>query len=163
MESTGSKYLQYKRSHFSTQLPISYLYSPSHYWIADQGNGIWRIGFTKFAVRMLGEMVDHGFEIEPSTRVEPGQVLGWFEGFKAMADVYCIASGQFQGRNDDLAKRLNVTNKDPYGAGWLYEVVGQPDPLCMKVEEYKNLLDRTIDKMLEKQSYDDESSTHDPA
>src|SRR5206468_4087450 len=62
METGKPKSLHYKRSHFVTRLPVDYLYSPSHCWIAQQQGYFWRVGFTKFAVRMLGDMVDHGFE-----------------------------------------------------------------------------------------------------
>jgi hypothetical protein len=42
-------------------------------------------------------------------------------------------------------------SKDPYGAGWLYVVQGAPDPNCVDVETYRGILDKTIDRMLEKQ------------
>ena len=99
MEAGKPKTLHYKRSHFVTQLPADYLYSPSHCWIAQQEGDLWRVGFTKFAVRMLGDMVDHGFEVEAGTPVRPGQVVGWIEGFKAISDLFCIAQGNFAGAN----------------------------------------------------------------
>src|SRR5678816_2727905 len=69
MNTGAAKALHYKRSHFATQLPVNYLYTSSHAWIAEQEPGLWRIGLTKFATRMLGEMVDHGFEIEDNASV----------------------------------------------------------------------------------------------
>ena len=84
MEKNPAKTLHYKRSHFSTQLPVDYLYAPSHSWIARGNEGIWRVGLTKFATRMLGAMVDHGFDTPTGARVQPGQILGWVEGFKAI-------------------------------------------------------------------------------
>ena len=151
MESSRPKTLHYKRSRFVTQLPLDYLYGPSHSWIARQGDGAWRVGLTKFATRMLGEMVDHGFELEVGAPVAPGQIIGWVEGFKAISDVYCIADGRFLGANPGLKEKLTPINKDPYGAGWLYAVSGQPDPRCVDVHAYRNLLDKTIDKILENQ------------
>jgi glycine cleavage system H protein len=149
------KSLHYKRSHFATQLPVDYLYSPSHCWIAREGEGVWRIGLTKFATRMLGEMVDHGFETEPDSPVEPGQIVGWVEGFKAISDLFCIAKGEFAGRNPALKEKISLIDKEPYGGGWLYMVKGNPDARCVDVHTYKNILDKTIDKILEKQ-IDDE-------
>ncbi len=151
MEALRPKTLHYKRSRFVTQLPLDYLYGPSHSWIARQGDGTWRVGLTKFATRMLGEMVDHGFELEVGAPVAPGQIIGWVEGFKAISDVYSIADGRFLGTNPGLKERLAPINKDPYGAGWLYAVSGQPDPRCADVHAYRNLLDKTIDKILENQ------------
>jgi len=155
MEAGRPKTLHYKRSHFATQLPLDYLYSPSHCWIARQSDDLWRVGFTKFAVRMLGDMVDHGFEAEPGAQVEVGQVIGWIEGFKAISDLFCIAQGSFAGANPYLKERITVVNKDPYGAGWLYMVKGSPDAKCVDVHGYRAILDKTIDKILEKQKAED--------
>jgi len=151
MEGARQKTLQYKRSHFVTHLPVDYLYSPSHCWIADQAEGLWRVGLTKFAIRMLGEMVDHGFEIETDTPLQSGQIIGWVEGFKAISDIFCIAEGNFSGANPVLKEKITVINKDPYGAGWLYLVKGKPDSKCVDVRAYQAILDKTIDKILEKQ------------
>ena len=151
METGKPKSLHYKRSHFVTQLPVDYLYSPSHCWIARQEGALWRVGFTKFAVRMLGDMVDHGFETEPGARVESGQIIGWIEGFKAITDLFCVAEGNFAGVNPLLKQRITIVNKDPYGAGWLYVIEGQPDAKCVDVHSYGTLLDKTIDRILEKQ------------
>ena len=155
MEAGKPKTLHYKRSHFVTQLPADYLYSPSHCWIARQEGDLWRVGFTKFAVRMLGDMVDHGFEIEPGAPVQPGQIVGWIEGFKAISDLFCIAEGQFAGPNPLLKEKITLVNKDPYAAGWLYGVRGKPDAKCVDAPGYTAILDKTIDKILEKQKADE--------
>src|SRR5438552_15265062 len=97
MEDGKPKSLHYKRSHFVTQLPVDYLYSPSHCWIARQEGDLWRVGFSKFAERMLGDMVDQGFEIKQGARVEIGKIIGWVEGFKAISELFSIAYGQFAG------------------------------------------------------------------
>jgi glycine cleavage system H protein len=154
-ETEKPKILQYRRSRFVTQLPVDYLYSPSHCWIGRQEEGLWRVGLTKFASRMLGEMVDHGFEVEPGVAVEAGQIIGWVEGFKAISDLFCIADGNFAGGNPVLKERISVINKDCYGSGWLYVVKGQPDSRCVDVQAYQKLLDKTIDKILEKQKDED--------
>ena len=151
MNTGPQKALHYKRSHFATQLPADYLYTASHAWIAPVGENQWRVGITKFATRMLGEMVDHGFEKEPGAAVTLGDIVGWVEGFKAISDLYCVVSGQFREGNPALRENVKLISKDPYAAGWLYLVEGTPDPKCVKVETYRDILDKTIDRMLEKQ------------
>ena len=146
-----AKTLRYKRSRFVTQLPVDYLYSPSHAWLARQADGAWRIGITKFATRMLGDMVDHGFEIATGAPVQSGQIIGWLEGFKAISDVFCVVEGHFLNANSVLRDKITLVNKDPYGAGWLYQALGQPDARCADVHAYRALLDKTIDKILQKQ------------
>ena len=151
MAAERPKSLHYKRSHFVTQLPLDYLYSPSHSWMARHDENRWRVGLTKFATRMLGEMVDHGFEMEPNTSVQIGQIIGWVEGFKAISDLFCIGRGKFLGGNPALKETINLISKDPYGAGWLYLIEGAPDAKCVDVHTYRDILDKTIDKILEKQ------------
>ena len=152
METNRPSTLFYKRSHFVTHLPVDALYSASHSWIALQPDGSHRVGLTKFATRMLGELVDHGFEPAPEATVAVGQIIGWVEGFKAISDLYCIAQGTFLGGNPVLKDDLEVLGRDPFVGGWLYRVRGVPDPRCMDVHGYAQLLDKTIDKILEKQS-----------
>src|SRR5438445_13429371 len=113
-----AKTLHYKRSHFVTQLPMACLYSPSHFWLAAQGDELWRVGFTKFATRMLGDMVDCGLELEPDSAIVSGQIIGWIEGFKAISDIFCVLDGTFRGANPVLKDKIEVIDKEPYGAGW---------------------------------------------
>ena len=150
MENDGLKTLFYKRSNFVTRLPLNFLYSPSHCWLA-QHEGVWRVGFTKFATRMLGDIVDHGFNVKPGAQVQTGQIVGWIEGFKAISDIYGVVDGEFRGGNLALAKSLEVIDRDCYDKGWLYEAAGKPGSLCMDASAYQTLLDKTIDKILEKQ------------
>src|ERR1051326_1771251 len=151
MPPSKQKTIHYKRSHFATQLPIEYLYSPAHAWIAQHEAGSWRGGLTKFATRMLGEMVDHGFEVQFRALVSPGQIVGWVEGFKAISDLYCIAEGQFAGGNPALKDNIALISRDPYGAGWLYQIDGRPDSKCVNVQTYRKILDQTIDRILKQQ------------
>ena len=134
-----------------THLPVNYLYSRSHFWLAQQPDGEWRIGLTKFATRMLGDMVDHGFEMQAEASVTVGQIVGWVEGFKAISDVYCVAAGTFLGSNAALCEKISLIDKQPYSDGWLYAVRGTPDTRCVDVHGYREHLDRAIDLILSKQ------------
>lgn len=151
MENEPQKTMLYKRATFVTSLPTARRYSPSHCWLEDRGDNVWRIGFTKFATRMLGDMVDHGFDAAQGMPVQGGDVLGWIEGFKAISDIYCLVNGRFVRGNESLAKDIELVTRDGYNGGWLYEVNGEPDRLCMDVHAYRELLDKTIDQILEKQ------------
>ena len=144
----NSETVAYKRSRFSTRLPLAFRYTASHYWLRESEPGVWQVGFTKFATRMLGEMVEFDFQVQPGTWIEIGQVVGWTEGFKAMSDIYSAASGEFLGANPALAANITLIDNEPYGEGWLYQVRGVPDPGNTGVNGYIAILDATIDKML---------------
>lgn len=158
MDPAPAKSVFFKRSHFATQLPADALYSPSHYWLQREpaasdhcGPDTWRIGFSKFAVRMLGDLVDQGFEVQPGGPIKPGAIIGWIEGFKAISDIYCVVDGTFCGANPSLHGHLELINDAPYTDGWLYRATGTPDTNCMPVTDYVNLLHATIDRMLAQQ------------
>ena len=142
----------YKRSTFVTHLPAACLYSPSHFWLARSDGDRWRVGFTKFATRMLGEIVEVQWEKADAAPVASGEIIGSIEGFKAISDIYCVADGRFAGGNPALRDDIELVGREPYAAGWLYEVEGQPDAKCVNLDQYRALLDTTIDRILDKQS-----------
>ena len=140
--------IPYNRSRFSTRLLENRLYTAGHSWLEQEDDEVWRVGFTKFAVRMLGEIVELGFETEPGSTVETGQVVGWLEGFKAVTDMYSPLAGRFEGFNPAVDEQAALLSNDPYRRGWLFRVRGQPGDDCLDVHGYIALLDTTIDKML---------------
>ena len=140
--------IPYNRSRFSTRLIEDRLYTAGHSWLEREDGEVWRVGFTKFAVRMLGEIVELGFETEPGATVETGQVIGWLEGFKAVTDMYSPLAGRFEGFNPAVDAEAALLSRDPYRKGWLFRVRGQPGDDCLDVHGYVTLLDTTIDKML---------------
>ncbi|QOV92492.1 glycine cleavage system protein H [Humisphaera borealis] len=144
----------YKRNRFQSRLPRKFLYTRSHFWLeelepASDGKApLYKVGFTRFATRMLGEIVEQGFEAKPGSAITVGQTLGWVEGFKALSDVYGVIDGTFEGANTTLNDDPSRIDKDPYYAGWLYLARGTPDPNSTAVDGYMQVLDATIDKML---------------
>lgn len=145
--SAAGQSIRYKRSRFTTRLPADRLYTASHFWLAREDGDQWRIGFTKFAVRMLGEIVEFGFEVKPDEPVATGRIIGWLEGFKASSDLYCVVDGTFIGINPDLAAKADLVHADPYDRGWLYRAQGKPDVAALDVTGYTAVLDRAIDKI----------------
>ncbi len=139
--------LRYKRARFIARFPTDRLYAASHFWLQEQAGGGWRIGFTSFAMRMLGEPVELEFQIGAGLDVQRGQMVGWIEGFKAVTDLYAPMAGCFKGANPRLDEDLAAVKAKPYGKGWLYEMSGEPGEDCVDAAGYAALLDETIDRM----------------
>lgn len=139
----------YKRSRFSTRLPVDRRYTAAHYWLLEDTPGVWRVGFTKFATRMLGDLVEYEFSIPVGAPVDVGQEIGSIEGFKAVTSLFSVAEGEFLGASDGLSSDVTLVESDPYGRGWLYQVNGRPDPQSVDVQGYIAILDATIDRLLE--------------
>ena len=144
----GTPYLAYKRSQFSTRLPTDRLYTKAHFWVADQDDDSAKVGFTRFATRMLGEVVEFEFELAVGAAVEVGQCIGWIEGFKAVSELYAPLAGRFAGPNPDLETAIADIHRFPYDRGWLYRLEGSPPEDCMSPEQYAGFLDGTIDRMM---------------
>lgn len=140
--------IPYKRSRFSTRLPVDRRYTAAHYWLREDTPGVWQVGFTKFATRMLGDLVEYDFSVEPGDAVTVGQDIGSIEGFKAVTTIFSVADGEFLGAGDGLRADITAAETDPYGRGWLYRVRGRPDPASVDVNGYVAILDTTIDRLL---------------
>lgn len=139
--------LRYRRSRFSTRLPLDRLYTPSHYWLREDEPGVWTVGFTRFATRMLGDFVELEFQVRPGEPVQVGQNIGWVEGFKAVTEMYCAAAGEFAGGNPALEQDITLPDTDGYSEGWLYRVRGTPEPAAVDAQGYVAVLDAIIDRM----------------
>jgi len=141
-------YRAYRRNKFATRLPEDRLYTPAHFWLRAVEPGRFQVGFTRFATRMLGEVVEFDFEVAAGSPIEAGQVIGWIEGFKAVAELYTPLSGSFLGRNPELQDRIGEIHSKPYDQGWLYSVAGDAPRDAFDAEGYAGFLDGTIDRML---------------
>jgi glycine cleavage system H protein len=148
----ATPYYAYQRAQFNTRLPIDRSYTKAHFWIAPQDDGFSHIGFTSFASRMLGEVVEFEFEVPEGSSVEAGQAIGWIEGFKAVSELYAPLSGRFAGPNPELEENITFVHRFPYHRGWIYRMEGPTPNDAMSPEEYGAFLDGTIDRMMGKTS-----------
>lgn len=143
------EFVRYKHARFSARLPSHFRYSLSHYWMAEDEEtpGLWRVGFTKFATRMLGELVEAQFEVKPGDTVSSGDQIGYVEGFKAASDLFCVMEGAFAGGNPILEVDACIVKSSPYVDGWLYVVDGKPEETSVDVHGYIEHLNALIEKM----------------
>ena len=145
-------FLPFERAKFKTRLPRGRFYTAGHMWLFEAEPGVWRIGLTRFALRMLGEPVDLDFEAQLDDPVAKGQVVGWLEGFKAVTDLYAPMDGRFRGGNPELDAGLDPVHRSAYDRGWLFALAGSPGEDCVDAEGYASFLEATIDRMLEGQT-----------
>ncbi len=145
--------IRFRHAHFSARFPAAYRYSPAHFWMAPlegppAGAPVrWRVGFTKFATRMLGELVEIVLDVEPGAAITAGMRLGSVEGFKAVSDLVSVIDGRLLGDNPQLTSEACLTHSDPYGAGWLYAAAGELATGHLDVHGYIAHLQETIDRL----------------
>ncbi len=138
----------FRRCGLALALPKNFRYTAAHYWLQKISEpDVWRVGFTKFAVRMLGDFVEVQLAPQAGEKIQLGQTLGSYEGLKAVTEIYSVAAGEFLCVNPALASDGDLTRTDPHGAGWLYEVRGEPDPASLDVHGYLARLNATLDHL----------------
>lgn len=104
--------------------PDDLLYSREHEWLRSPGDapGSVRIGITHFAQEALGDIVYVSLP-EVGSALTAGGACGELESTKSVSDVYAPVSGEVVAVNPALDATPELVNDDPYGAGWLFEVV----------------------------------------
>jgi glycine cleavage system H protein len=104
--------------------PDDLKYTAEHEWVRTPGDsaGSVRIGITHYAQDALGDIVYVSLP-EVGESVSAGDACGELESTKSVSDVYAPVSGEVSARNTSLDATPELVNNDPYGEGWLYEVV----------------------------------------
>ena len=102
--------------------PEDLSYTAEHEWVSGDGAGPVRVGITHFAQDALGDIVYVSLP-EIGDSVEAGNPCGELESTKSVSDVYAPVSGEVVARNEALDATPELVNNDPYGGGWLFEVV----------------------------------------
>lgn len=104
--------------------PEDLKYTREHEWVRTPGEteGAVRVGITDFAQEALGDIV-YAQLPETGTDVTAGEAIGELESTKSVSDVYAPVTGRVALRNEALDGSPELVNSDPYGEGWLFEVV----------------------------------------
>jgi len=107
-----------------TLYPEDLKYTSEHEWVRSPGehDGSVRIGITHFAQDALGDIVYVSLP-EVGATVAGGSTCGELESTKSVSDVYAPVSGEVVAVNSGLDATPELVNDDPYGGGWLFEVV----------------------------------------
>ena len=104
--------------------PDELKYTAEHEWVREPGehDGSIRIGITNYAQDALGDIVYVSLP-DLGERVDAGSTCGELESTKSVSDIYAPVSGEVVSRNESLDATPELVNNDPYGGGWLFEVV----------------------------------------
>jgi glycine cleavage system H protein len=125
--------------------PDNLKYTAEHEWVKSPGDseGSVRIGITHYAQDALGDIVYVSLP-EVGESVSAGDACGELESTKSVSDVYAPVTGEVSATNTALDATPELVNHDPYGDGWLYEVVPADAAAVeglMDAEAYRSTLD----------------------
>ncbi|WP_443628978.1 glycine cleavage system protein GcvH [Candidatus Njordibacter sp. Uisw_002] len=102
-------------------IPAELLYTDSHEWLADNGDGTVTIGITHHAQELLGDIV---FVEAPDVgrSLDAGEEYTVIESVKAASDSYAPIAGEIIAFNDSLEDSPEMVNEDPYIEGWIVKL-----------------------------------------
>lgn len=123
-------------------IPEDLKYTKEHEWIRVDGDTA-TIGISDYAQGELGDIVFIEFPaIGDATK--QFESCASIEAVKAVTDLYAPVSGEVTEVNTELENNPQLSNKDPYGEGWILKIKlsdpGELDAL-LTPEDYKNLVD----------------------
>lgn len=104
-----------------SNIPDDLMYTRSHEWVRDEGDGIYTVGISEHAQEALGDLVFVELA-EVGNTVSAGDACCVVESVKAASDVYSPLDGEVEEVNADLADSPELINSDPYGDGWLFRL-----------------------------------------
>ncbi|RKF18675.1 glycine cleavage system protein GcvH [Alginatibacterium sediminis] len=104
-----------------SNIPAELLYTASHEWIRDEGDGSYSIGITEHAQELLGDMVFIELP-DVGDDVDAGDDCAVAESVKAASDIYSPLTGEIVAINEDLEDSPELVNSDSYTDGWLFRV-----------------------------------------
>jgi len=104
-----------------SNIPAELLYTSSHEWMADNGDGTVTVGITHHAQELLGDIV---FVEAPDVgrNLDAGEEYTVIESVKAASDSYSPIAGEIIAFNDALEDAPEVVNEDPYIEGWIVKI-----------------------------------------
>ena len=129
---------------FEAALPGDLRYARNHMWCRTVSDRL-RFGFTAYAVRLMQDVYFLDWHFSPGDEVKLLQEIGHIETSKAVADLFAPISGRMGEMNRELLDDPSPINLDGYGAGWLFEMEGDPAS-TLTVAEYHEFLAENWEK-----------------
>lgn len=118
-----------------TEHPATLQYSADHEWVQRLDSDSARVGITSVATNSLGELVYIELPAE-GQEITAGVSCGEVESTKSVSDLIAPVSGTITAVNTDASDNPTLLNDDPYGTGWLFEVLVSSDGPLLSADEY---------------------------
>jgi glycine cleavage system H protein len=135
--------LTFHMGKYEVVLPSELRYARNHMWAREESPGLWRFGFSSYAIRLMQDVYFLEWSIDAGDAVRVSQDIGHIETSKAESDLFSPLLGTLTRFNEDLLKDPSAINADGYGAGWLFEIATQDASPLMEADSYHHYLSST--------------------
>ncbi len=116
-----------------SHIPTELLYTATHEWVQNNGDGTITVGITDHAQELLGDIVFIE-AVEVDSELDAGEEYTVIESVKAASDSYAPVTGTVLAFNENLEDNPEIVNESPYGDGWIVK-------LSVDVADLDDLLD----------------------
>lgn len=120
-------------------IPVDCSYCRNHMWCQQSSEGVYRFGFTGYAVRLMQDVYFLDWIINEGDRIGYKQQIGNIESSKATSELFAPMAGVLKTFNQDLLNDPSKINSDTHGAGWLFEMTCEVTGI-MNPEQYLDYL-----------------------
>jgi len=111
-----------------SNIPDSLKYTKEHEWVAAAAATlVYRVGITDYAQAALGDIVYVQLP-KLGENLVADKVCGEVESTKSVSEIFSPVTGKVVAINSDLNSSPESINTDPYGDGWLFEVLVNSEP-----------------------------------
>ena len=102
--------------------PDGLRYTAEHEWVMSTDRGTLVFGITEYAQEALGDIV---YVALPGVgdSLAAGGPCGEVESTKSVSEIYAPVDGEVIATNAELDGSPETVNSDPYGAGWMVEIL----------------------------------------
>jgi glycine cleavage system H protein len=123
------------------EFPADLKYTAEHEWVHASDTAT-RIGITAYAQDQLGDIVFIDLP-EVGATIAKGAVMVEVESTKSVGEVYAPFTGSVTAVNEAVMDRPELVNQDPYGEGWLVEMVpdGTDSTELLDADAYRALVE----------------------
>jgi glycine cleavage system H protein len=126
-----------------SNIPAELLYTNSHEWLADNGDGTVTVGITHHAQELLGDIV-FVETADIGRQLDAGEEYTVIESVKAASESYSPIAGEIIAFNEALEDAPETLNEDPYTDGWIMKLKMADDAdlsTLLSAEAYTNVVD----------------------
>ena len=125
-------------------VPEGILCSKSHEYLLEEGDSVYTVGLTDYAVEQLGDIVFVELP-EVGTEYSKGEVFATVESVKAASEIYMPVGGKIVEVNEKIVETPEILNESPFEDGWLVKIES-PDALAesgdlLEYSDYKEELE----------------------
>jgi glycine cleavage system H protein len=121
--------LTFLMGNFAAEFPVDRQYAKNHMWALKTDGGMFRFGFTAYAVRLLQDVYFLDWSVDRGVDLAERQEIGQIESKKAESSLYAPIAGRLARFNEELLSDPSAINLDKYGSGWLFEMEGAGETL----------------------------------